>query len=46
MRGIFDPMAVKRLIADNEKGRIDASYTILSLLLIELWCKRFLDAKC
>jgi asparagine synthase (glutamine-hydrolysing) len=42
-RGIFDPVAVKRMIDDNEKGRIDASYTILSLLLIELWCRRFID---
>ncbi len=42
-RGIFDPVAVRRMIDDNEKGRIDASYTILSLLLIELWCRRFID---
>jgi asparagine synthase (glutamine-hydrolysing) len=42
-RGFFDPLAVKRMIQENEKGRIDASYTILSLLLIELWCSRFLD---
>jgi asparagine synthase (glutamine-hydrolysing) len=42
-RGFFDPNAVWRMIRDNEAGNIDASYTILSLLLIELWCRRFID---
>lgn len=42
-RGFFDPNAVWRMIRDNEAGKIDASYTILSLLLIELWCRRFID---
>jgi asparagine synthase (glutamine-hydrolysing) len=43
-RGLFNPTAVKELIASNSKGKIDASYTILSLLLIELWCRHFIDA--
>jgi len=42
-RGLFEPLAVQRLIADNEVGRVDASYTILSLLCIEIWCRCFLD---
>jgi asparagine synthase (glutamine-hydrolysing) len=42
-RGLFDPAAVERLIAANQDGRIDASYTILSLLCIEIWCRSFLD---
>ncbi|MBP7906199.1 MAG: asparagine synthase (glutamine-hydrolyzing) [Alphaproteobacteria bacterium] len=42
-RGLFDPAVVRRLIEDNDKGRIDASYTLLSLLCIELWCRRFVD---
>jgi len=42
-RGLFDPEAVHRLIARNDSGRIDASYTLLSLLCIELWCRNFLD---
>lgn len=42
-RGIFDPAAVQRLIADNEAGRKDAAYTLLSLLCIEIWCRAFLS---
>lgn len=42
-RGIFDPTAVQRLITANDSGRVDASYTLLSILCIEIWCKRFLD---
>ena len=41
-RGLFDAGAVKKLIADNQTGRIDASYPIFSLLCIELWCRIFL----
>ena len=44
-RGLFDPRAVQRLIADNAEGRIDASYTLLSLACIEIWCKNFLDGE-
>jgi asparagine synthase (glutamine-hydrolysing) len=43
-RGIFDPAAVAALVAANDSGAVDASYTILSLLSIEIWCRRFLDA--
>lgn len=43
-RGLFDPMAVQRLIADNDSGRRDAAYTLLSLLCIEIWCRRFIDS--
>lgn len=42
-RGLFDPVAVQRLVADNDAGRRDASYTLLSLLCIEIWCRAFLD---
>ena len=42
-RGLFEPNAVQRLIADNDAGRVDASYTLLSLLCIEIWCRTFLD---
>ena len=42
-RGLFDPTAVHRLITANQRGEIDASYTLLSLLCIELWCRRFVD---
>lgn len=42
-RGIFDPTAVSALISANDDGRVDASYTLLSLLSVELWCRRFVD---
>lgn len=43
-RGIFDDRAVAALVAANDSGAVDASYTILALLSIEIWCRRFLDA--
>lgn len=43
-RGLFDEAAVQRLIADNDAGRKDSAYTLLSLLCIEIWCRRFVDA--
>jgi asparagine synthase (glutamine-hydrolysing) len=42
-RGLFEPMAVQRLITANDAGKVDASYTLLSLLCIEVWCRSFLD---
>jgi asparagine synthase (glutamine-hydrolysing) len=44
-RGMFDPAAVQRLIADNDSGKVDATYTLLSLLCIEIWCRQFIDKK-
>jgi asparagine synthase (glutamine-hydrolysing) len=43
-RGLFDPVAVNRLIRDNMEGRVDASYTLLSLACIEMWCQHFIDS--
>lgn len=42
-RGLFDPQAVMSLIAANDEGTIDAGYTLLSLVCIELWCRNFID---
>ena len=42
-RGLFDPEAVQRLIQLNASGAVDGSYTLLSLLCIEIWCRRFID---
>ncbi len=42
-RGLFNPVAVNRLLEDNEAGRVHAPYTILSLACIEVWCRRFID---
>jgi asparagine synthase (glutamine-hydrolysing) len=42
-RRLFDPAAVARMVSDTETGQVDYSYSILSLMCIELWCQRFLD---
>lgn len=42
-RGLFEPVQVHRLIAANDAGKVDASYTLLSLLCIEIWCRTYLD---
>ena len=42
-RGLFRPAAVLSLIEANERGDIDASYTIFSLMCIELWMNAFTD---
>ncbi len=42
-RGLFEPVAVQRLISANDTGKVDASYTLLSLLCIEIWCRSYLD---
>lgn len=43
LRGLFDPVAVQRLRADDAAGRIDATYTIFAIVCIELWCRQYLD---
>jgi asparagine synthase (glutamine-hydrolysing) len=43
-RGLFDHGAVQRLLEADRSGAIDAAYTILSLICIELWCRMFLDS--
>jgi asparagine synthase (glutamine-hydrolysing) len=42
-RGFFEVLKVQELIKNNESGRADASYTLLSLMCIEIWCREFLD---
>ena len=42
-RGLFEPIAIQRLIDDNNSGKKDANYTLLSLLCIEIWCRTYLD---
>ncbi len=44
-RNIFDFEEIQKLINDNKKGTIDASYTIWSLLSIESWMQQFYDVK-
>ncbi len=39
--GIFDANAVQQLIRNNDAGKVDAAYTLLSILTIEIWCRAF-----
>ncbi|HEY7544709.1 MAG TPA: asparagine synthase C-terminal domain-containing protein, partial [Blastocatellia bacterium] len=42
-RGLFDPLAVQKLILSNERMEVDASYVIFSLMCIEMWMRNFVD---
>ncbi|MDC1422796.1 asparagine synthase (glutamine-hydrolyzing) [Gammaproteobacteria bacterium] len=42
-RGLFDPQAVAKLVNQDMRGEKDGSYTILSLMCIEIWCRFFID---
>ena len=42
-RGIFDPIAVQKLIEDNDRGLYDGGHTIFSILCIETWFRLFVD---
>jgi asparagine synthase (glutamine-hydrolysing) len=42
-RGLFDTKEVKKLLENTQKGVIDNAYTILSLMVIELWLRQFFD---
>jgi asparagine synthase (glutamine-hydrolysing) len=42
-RGLFDPAAVARLIAENDANRADHSYLLYCLVTLEVWQQTFLD---
>jgi asparagine synthase (glutamine-hydrolysing) len=42
-RGLFNFSAIQQLREDDFNGRVDAVYTILSLMCVELWCRIFID---
>ena len=42
-RGLFDRIEVQRLLSRDRSGAVDAAYTLLSLVCIELWCRMFVD---
>ena len=44
-RGVFDATAVQRLIALDRAGQLDAAFTLLALVCVELWCRTFLDRR-
>lgn len=43
-RGLFNAEAVHSLITRNDTGEVDASYTIFSLMCIEIWCRLHIDS--
>jgi len=42
-RGLFNPNKIQELITKNDLGLVDGSYTLFSLLCIEIWCRQFID---
>lgn len=40
-KGLFDPKAVASLITETMSGKVDASYTIWSLMAIDSWIDQF-----
>jgi asparagine synthase (glutamine-hydrolysing) len=43
-RGLFRASAVAKMLEENDTGRGDHAYGLLSLMCIELWCRQFVDA--
>ena len=44
-RGLFDAGAVHALRDAHFAGRVDAAYSLLGVIMCELWCRRFADAR-
>jgi asparagine synthase (glutamine-hydrolysing) len=42
-RGLFEPAAVHSMVEMDRSRMVDASYTIFSMMCIELWCRMFVD---
>ena len=42
-RGLFEPAGVKQILEADRSRRFDATYTIFSMMCIELWCRMFID---
>ena len=42
-RGIFDSKKIQKILQDNESGKIEASYTIMALLGLEIWFRNFIN---
>ena len=39
----LDPITVQRLLREHESTQADHSQRLYALLMLELWCRRFLD---
>jgi asparagine synthase (glutamine-hydrolysing) len=42
-RGWFKPAAVQRLLDEHQSGHADHGKRIWALLILEMWCRRFVD---
>ena len=42
-RGFFRPETIRGLLEDHQQGRFDHSYRLWSLLVLELWLRRWVD---
>ena len=40
-RGLFDPVQVEQLIRDDEAGKVDGAYPLLSMMCMEWWMRLF-----
>lgn len=43
-RNLFDYQKIRQLIIQDRSGKVDAAYTVLALMSIELWCRQFIDS--
>lgn len=42
-RGFFDAGTVDWLLKETRRGTVDASYPLFAVMVIEMWCREFLD---
>ena len=42
-RGLFSHTEIRKLYNKTKAGTVDGAYTLLSLMMIELWCQQFVD---
>jgi asparagine synthase (glutamine-hydrolysing) len=42
-RGYFKPEAISDMVSEHIEGRSDCAYKLWTLLMLELWHKRFID---
>jgi asparagine synthase (glutamine-hydrolysing) len=42
-RGLFEPRAAEALLQRSVAGRSDAAYLLLTVVMIELWCRHYVD---
>jgi asparagine synthase (glutamine-hydrolysing) len=42
-RGWFDPQAIEAIVSEHQSGQYDYGYRLWSLLVLEEWCRTYLD---